>query len=312
MSAGARGLQPSRMVGDLLADIIAVTPGVEVSAFDVFNKPSANIGFEDVEDIVAILAREADAGCDGLVLVQGTDTIEETAFAIELLNRVRIPVIVTGAMRGASSPGADGPANLAGAVIAARDVSTGMGAVVVLNDEAHAARWVRKAHTSATGAFTSGEQGLLGRIHEGSFVITHRQLPYLALPSVTHKTEWPRIALLRVAMADKGEILAALPDMGFSGCVIEAMGAGHVPADIMPVIDKLAAHMPVVMSSRTGDGLVCTHTYAYAGSETDLLARGVVPAGRLSGLKARVLLAACIRYSGKAAALTFREIASKV
>jgi L-asparaginase len=312
MSAGANGLLPSRSVGDLMAAISAGAPGVEVRTLDVFNKPSANIGFDDVEDIAAIISREADAGCDGVVLVQGTDTIEETAFALELINASQIPVVVTGAMRGVSSLGADGPANLAGAIIAARDGEAEMGTIVLINDEAHAARWVRKAHTTSPGAFTSGEEGLLGRIHEGVLTTTHRQLVSLALPAPTQDLPWPRIALLRIAIDDDGALLEALPQLGFDGCVIEAMGAGHVPAGLVPLIEALVSRMPVILASRTGAGQVCKRTYAYPGSETDLIGRGVLPAGRLSGLKARVLLAACLKRCGDAAPDMFRAIAGRV
>lgn len=312
MSAGEGGLLPSRSAGDLLGAIAGSLPGIAVCSIDAFNKPSANIGFSDVVDIAGLIAREAAAGVNGVVLVQGTDTIEETAFALELLNVAQIPVVVTGAMRGASSLGADGPANLAGAIIAARDCPPGMGAIVLLNDEAHAARWVHKAHTTALDAFRSGEAGLLGRIHEGAFVAAGRLLPPLVLPAGAPGQPWPRIALARIAMADDGALLQALPGLGFEGCVIEAMGAGHVPAILAPMIETLASKMPVVLASRTGAGRMCTRTYAYAGSETDLIRRGVIPAGRLSGLKARVLLAACLRQCGKDARDAFLRLAALI
>ncbi|MFT3723383.1 MAG: asparaginase [Hyphomonadaceae bacterium] len=312
MSAGEGGLLPSRTAGDLLGAIAELIPGVEVRAIDPFNKPSANIGFSDVADIAGLIGREAAAGADGVVLVQGTDTIEETAFALELLTAERLPLVVTGAMRGASSLGADGPANLAGAIMAARDCPPGMGVIVLLNDEAHAARWVHKAHTTALNAFSSGEAGLLGRIHEGAFLVANASLSPLDLPVTALGQPWPRIALVRIAMGDDGALLLALPQLGFEGCVIEAMGAGHVPAILAPMIEKLAAQMPVVLASRAGAGRVCARTYAYAGSETDLIRRGVIPAAGISGLKARVLLAVCLRQRGKDGPNAFLRLAALI
>lgn len=312
MSAAAGGLMPARAAGDLLRDVSASIPGVDVHAVDAFNKASANIGFGDLDVIAGIITHEVQAGCEGIVLVQGTDTIEETAFALELLTTQAPPLVVTGAMRGASSLGADGPANLAGAIIAARDGAPEAGVMVVLNDEAHAARWVRKAHTTALDAFDSGEEGCIGRIHEGRLALSRTPPARLRLPPATAGRSRPRIAHLTITMADDGALLNAVPDLGFEGCVIEAMGAGHAPEALAPIIGALAARMPVALASRTGDGRVCTQTYGYPGSETDLIRRGVIPAGRLSGLKARVLLTLCVARYGRAAPEIFASVAASV
>ena len=96
-------------------------------------------------------------------------------------------------------------------------------------------------------------------------------------------------------MGDDGRLLDALPGLGYAGVVIEGMGAGHVPAEVAPIVGDLAAKIPVVLASRAMTGPVFTHTYGYPGSEIDLIQRGVVPAGYLSGLKARLLLGLVMR-----------------
>jgi len=98
------------------------------------------------------------------------------------------------------------------------------------------------------------------------------------------------IALLRIGLDDDGRLLPALPDLGFRGAVIEAMGAGHVPGHLAPLLGDLAARMPVVLSTRVAAGPVLRAAYAFPGSEKDLLSRGLIHGGALGGLKARLLL----------------------
>jgi L-asparaginase len=111
------------------------------------------------------------------------------------------------------------------------------------------------------------------------------------------------VALVKAAMGDDGRLLAALPGLGYAGVVIEGMGAGHVPADVAPLVGDLAAKIPVVLASRAMTGPVFTKTYGYPGAEIDLIKRGVQPAGYLSGLKARLLLGLVLRSKKGAAAV---------
>jgi L-asparaginase len=229
------------------------------------------------------------AGCDGAVVIQGTDTIEESAFLLDLLVAGEKPVVVTGAMRGADVPGADGPANLlAAARVAASPAARGLGALAVLNDTIHAARWVQKGHTALPSAFASPMAGPLGLVAEGLVRLFHHpaRLPTLTLP----EAGLAPVALLHWAMGEDGRLLSALPGLGYAGAVIAGMGAGHVPAAVAPLLGDLATQMPVVLASRCATGPVFTRTYGYPGSEIDLTGRGLLPAGVLSPAKARLLL----------------------
>lgn len=204
-------------------------------------------------------------------------------------------MVVTGAMRNPSLPGADGPANLlAAARVAASDVARGLGTLVVLNDEIHAARYVQKTHTSNPGAFRSPLAGPIGWISEG--------IPRIAMrPAASHhlvvSTETrPRpVALLSVTLGDDGRLLRAVGDLGYVGLVIEGLGGGHVPAWMVPDLARLAGTMPVVLASRTRRGESPRRTYGFPGSETDLLGRGLIGAGSLDGPKARLLLSLLLR-----------------
>ena len=142
---------------------------------------------------------------------------------------------------------------------------------------------VQKTHTALPDAFRAPGAGPVGLVAEGRLRVLAR--PVRALPAVAmpRGREIPAVALLRVGLDDDGRILEALPALGFAGVVIEGMGAGHVPARWADLVSRAVELMPVVLASRVAAGPVFERTYGFAGSETDLLARGVVRAGS-SGL----------------------------
>jgi L-asparaginase len=283
----------------LTADALAWTlPGVEEVAelrpAQFMQRPSPSITFADLLRLRDEIALRIADGSAGVVITQGTDTIEETAFALDLLRADSAPIVFTGAMRSPSLPGADGPANLLAAVrVAASPVARGLGVLVVFNDEIHAARFVAKTHTSKPSAFQSRQTGPIGWLSEGQPMIVTRPLGRFCL-NVPSGTDVPPVALLRVALDDDGRILPALAAQGFRGVVIEGFGGGHVTPPMVPRIERLATEMPVVLASRTGSGELLQNTYRYHGSETELLEAGAIPAGTLDGLKARILLSLCL------------------
>jgi L-asparaginase len=193
-------------------------------------------------------------------------------------------------MRAPSAAGADGPANLlAATVVAASAAARDRGALVVLNDDVHAAVRVRKTDTVAMHAFGSGPFGPVGRVHEFRVTFAHRPARWPALRAPLAGRS-PRIALLETHLGDRGELLRLVADDGYDGVVLAGFGAGHVSAAMAEVVGAVVPRCPVVLASRTGGGPVLTGTYGFVGSEQDLLARGVVPAGWLDPRKARLLL----------------------
>jgi len=300
MTPGSSGaIVPTLSGADLVGAVPALAQAAQLQVESYSSKPGASLTLRDLAQIAARIDKSFADGCVGAVVVQGTDTIEETAFGLELLVHGRRPVVVTGAMRGAQAPGADGPANLlAAAIVAASPEAAGLGALVVLGDQVHAARRVQKTHTMAPSAFASPGFGPLGLVCEGRL---HLQARLDALPALELPAEWaePAVALVKITLGDDGRLLPALPGLGYQGAVIEAMGAGHVPPALAPLVGDLAAHMPVVLGTRVCAGPVLRASYAFPGSETDLLARGAMAGGSLGGLKAclllRLLLAAGLR-----------------
>jgi L-asparaginase len=272
----------------------------DIEARSLLRVASPSLSAANLVDVALAINEGFAAGFDGAVVVQGTDTIEESAFLLDLLVDSDKPVVVTGAMRGAEAPGADGPANLlSAAVVAAAPESRGLGTLVVLNYDIHAARFVQKSHTALPSAFLSPLVGAIGTLIERQprFYVRVKRNP--SLPAA----EGPPapVALVKFAMGDDGRLLGSLPGLGYGGVVMEGMGAGHVPADVAPLVGDLAAKIPVVLASRVMTGHVFTKTYGYPGSEIDLIKRGVVPAGYLSGLKARLLLGLVLRSKKGAA-----------
>ncbi|GLY48791.1 asparaginase [Lentzea sp. NBRC 102530] len=244
--------------------------------------PGASLTFTTLLEAFDWATGQVADGARGVVIIQGTDTLEETAYFFDCLWPHDEPVVVTGAMRHPGLPGADGPANLAAAVsVAASENSRGRGAVLVLNDEIHAARWVRKAHSSLMNAFQSfpGPAGLLVEGAPQYFHPAHR------LPSLPRPETVPAVPLVEATVDEDGSILDWLD---VEGVVVAATGVGHVSAGMAEAISR--ARFPVVVASRTGAGTTFRSTYGFAGSESDLIERGAVMAGWLCPRKARVLL----------------------
>ena len=293
--SGGRGVEPTLTGEALVSDVPEIAEFAEVSAVSFRQAASGELTVEDLVELAAEIERIVDGGAAGVVVTQGTDTIEETSFVLDLLVHREAPVVVTGAMRNPTLPGADGPANLLAAIqVAASDTARGLGAVVVLNDEIHAARFVRKTHTSNPATFRSAPVGPLGWISEDRVRVLLRPMGERKV-TVPEDGGNPSVALYVVPLGDDGRLLPAIRQTGYDGLVVEAMGGGHVPSVMVEALEDLAREMPVVLASRAGTGEVLRSTYGFPGSEMDLLERGLIPAGLLDGRKARLLLTLLLR-----------------
>jgi L-asparaginase len=284
-SAGASGAVPALTGAQLLAAVPGLgAAGTEIDVRDFRRVAGSELTFDDVIELSHALVKAGPA--DGVVVTQGTDTIEETAYLLDLLYDGDAPLVVTGAMRNATLAGADGPANLLAAIaVAASPAARGLGCLVVFADDIHAARFARKAHSTSVTAFTSPDAGPLGHVVEGAVTLLTRvprgpRLPAPPLPVTA------RVPVLTMALGDDG----AVTGLPVDGLVVAAFGVGHVPSAVAARLQDLAARVPVILTSRTGGGSTLRATYAFPGSEADLLRRGLISGGFLDPYKARVLL----------------------
>ena len=282
---GRRGADLALTGPDLAAGL--KLDDVEVVVSQPFSRPSASIGPEELRSLAAA-AMEAARTCDGVVITHGTDTLEETAFSLFLQAPGPAPVVLTGAMRHADAPGADGPANLAAAArtalsAAARD----LGVLVVMGDEIHSAAYARKVNASRVNAFSSAPLGPLGWVTEDRVRVLLR--PTFRSPALAWGPATPRVPVVALAGGDEAswlETVAASAD----GLVVSLMGGGHAPDHLAARLGEIARTLPVVFASRTGGGETLRTSYAYAGGEIDLLDRGLIGAGFLDAPKARIAL----------------------
>ncbi|MFJ1763450.1 asparaginase [Amycolatopsis sp. NPDC088138] len=284
-SSGSGGAVPRFGAAELL-------DGVGDLSFDVRAETLAAIGSASMD--FATLLRCRDWGlaqeADGFVVVQGTDTLEETAYFLDLCWPSETPVVVTGAMRNPGLLSPDGPANLRNALtIAADPRSRGRGAMVTLNDDVHAARWVRKAHTSHVEAFSSAPAGPLGMVVEQAVHWFHPSPP--RPPFLDGRDFGGLVPVVESGLDDSGAVLELIAaDPRVRGVVLAATGVGHVSEGTADVVERLVSRMPVVVASRTGAGPTLRSTYGFRGSESSLIALGATMAGWLDVRKARILL----------------------
>ena len=287
---GARGVTPSLDAAALIDAVPQLDDVAAIEARTFRLLPSPEVTIPDLFALADAIEQAVAAGAHGAVITHGTDTMEESAFVLDRILALDAPVVVTGAMRNPTMAGPDGPANLLDAVrLAAYGPARGLGVMVVMNDRIHAARFVQKAETSNPAAFRSAPAGPLGWFAEGAVRLTGSPGPRHTL-AVARDAEPAPVALLTVTLGDDGRLIERALDAGYAGIVIECTGGGHAAHWVADKLVQAAERVPVVMASRTGAGEMLRQTYDFKGSEIDLLARGLISAGWLDGLKARLLL----------------------
>ena len=291
---------------DLVAAVPALATLAEVTAETVSKVGSHSLGFDQIH---ALAARIAAIDADGVIVTQGTDTLEETAFLLDLLVDRDIPVIVTAAMRNPALTSPDGPGNLLAAVRVACDSwvrahARALGVMAVMLDEVHAASDVLKIHPTRLNAFASPQTGPLAALVEDRVVplalpVRDAMVAIRARLGAAAGGKAAPVALFWLSLDEPGYLLEALVDhrdrLGYRGAVLGAMGGGHVPERVASLVVRLAALLPTVVSPRAGGGPMLRQTYGGPSSEIALRKAGLIWGGRLHPLKARVLLETCLR-----------------
>jgi len=304
--AVAGGNVPALSGADILAQVPGLDEVADVIPIDRGRTPASHFTFPTLFELWSAIRESLDdPSIDGVVLVQGTDTIEETAFFLDLLHAGAAPLVVTGAMRTASAPDYDGPANLRRAVAAAAAPELrGAGTVVVLSGSIEPADDVTKTHTLAFDTFRSLNSGSLGRV-EGDRVVLERARGPRRHVAATSAAE--RVHLVTATVAMDGTPIDALRAAGADGFVVAATGAGNTAASLLAAAERaMADGLPVALTTRSPSG-AASADYAFPGGGATWVRAGAMLTGHLGGPKARVALAlglgAGLDHAGLAALL---------
>ncbi|WP_454863968.1 asparaginase [Pseudomonas hormoni] len=283
------GVIPTLTGETLLNSVPELTTLARVNVETLGLMPSASLDFEFLLSVLSWAKFQIKQGAVGVVITQGSDTLEETATFFDYLWDCDEPLVLTGAMRSAAQAGADGPANLLDACrVALAADSRRRGVQVVMNGQIHAASAVRKTDSLALQAFSSPIVGPAGMLTETSvrYMRPPTQRNILPLPQQTTQ----KIALLEVSLSADTLFLNNILDLGYDGLVIAGFGAGHVPGNWSDVIETIAQKIPVIIATRTGSGSTARSTYGFIGGEMDLIRKGALMAGLFCPRKARILL----------------------
>ncbi|HDP2375554.1 asparaginase [Staphylococcus aureus] len=261
----------------------------QIDELNPFNVPSPHMTIQHVKQLKdIILEAVSNKYYDGFVITHGTDTLEETAFLLDLILGIEQPVVITGAMRSSNEIGSDGLYNYISAIrVVSDEKARHKGVMVVFNDEIHTARNVTKTHTSNTNTFQSPNHGPLGVLTKDRVQFHHMPYRQQALENVNDKLNVP---LVKAYMGMPGDIFSFYSREGIDGMVIEALGQGNIPPSALDGIQQLVSlNIPIVLVSRSFNGIV-SPTYAYDGGGYQLAQQGFIFSNGLNGPKARLKL----------------------
>lgn len=261
----------------------------QIDELNPFNVPSPHMTIQHVKQLKdIILEAVSNKYYDGFVITHDTDTLEETAFLLDLILGIEQPVVITGAMRSSNEIGSDGLYNYISAIrVASDEKARHKGVMVVFNDEIHTARNVTKTHTSNTNTFQSPNHGPLGVLTKDRVQFHHMPYRQQALENVNDKLNVP---LVKAYMGMPGDIFSFYSREGIDGMVIEALGQGNIPPSALDGIQQLVSlNIPIVLVSRSFNGIV-SPTYAYDGGGYQLAQQGFIFSNGLNGPKARLKL----------------------
>ncbi|HET6344237.1 MAG TPA: asparaginase, partial [Myxococcota bacterium] len=276
------------LTGAQIASAVPELRGFELTHIDFGQLPGPHMTLERVLQLATHVRDALARGADGVVITHGTDTIEETAYLLDLLHHDPRPVVIVGAMRTSDDLSWDGPVNLfSGCLVAGDRTAQNRGVMVVMNNTINAASEVTKTYTEAIDTFVSPDTGPLG-------IVDLRRVIFYRHPVSRARLPWVdtirRVELIEATSGCDGLLIDAACDAGCAGLVIAAMGRGNVPPPMFTAIERaIARGVAVVVVSRCWGGRVAP-VYGYDGGGARLMASGAVFAPWLNGPKARIAL----------------------
>lgn len=280
---------PSLTSEEILSMVTGIERFAEIESYTFSNLPSPQMSPKDMMELSIYVKNLLDReDIDGVVVTHGTDSLEETAFLLDLTIKSSKPVVITGSMRSASELGYDGPANLSASICTA--ISKGArnrGVLVCLNDEINCAHEVTKANSMSLNAFRSPSFGPIG-IVDNNQVIFYRDS--IKKEQIITDSVDDKVVLFKCVSGMDSSLIDFSVNSGVSGIVIEGMGRGNVPPNVVPGIkNAIDKNIPVILVSRCYEGRVLD-TYGYHGGGKELRKLGVIFADNLPGQKARIKL----------------------
>lgn len=301
----SKGLLKSGAIsGKELAALCQLPEEIEVNVIDVFQLPSMHIGFNEWEVLKAAIETElADETVDGIVVTHGTDTLEETAYFLDLTIADQRTIVVTGSQRSPDDVGTDVYSNLRNSVYVAVDGTLrGVGTVVVFNERIYSAKYVKKVHSSNLQGFDSFGHGYLGIIDNN--VVSVYQKP------IDHEVKKvgaaiPRVDIVKCFSGQDGLLVELLVQGGAKGIVLEAAGRGQVSPYMVEAIEKAVASGVVVLLTTSAEEGRVYPSYGYLGSAHDLMQKGVILGSDYDSKKARIKLAVLLSHAEKVTADSF-------
>jgi L-asparaginase len=275
------------------ADILRAAPGIgdvaDIEPIDFASLPGPHVTPAKMLELAQSVSKKlAQPGVAGVVVTHGTDTLEETAYLLDIVLSEDKPIALVGAMRNSSELGWDGPANLRAAVqVAAASDARGLGVVVAMTGRLIAASEAVKIYAEAPHTFGSRDFGPLGMIDKDRVIVVRRPTTREHIP--TDRLE-ERVDIVVAAAGVDGRFVECALDRGARGLVVQGLGRGNLPPAMLPAIERATkGGIPVVITSRCPRGRVLD-TYAYEGAGKQLTELGAILGGLLPSHKARLKL----------------------
>lgn len=267
----------------------ALASVAHVDFFTFSNLPSVHLTLDHYIRLRQLIRDKANT-YDGIVVTHGTDTLEETAYFLDLTLSLSQPVVLTGAMRSSNESGSDGFLNLLQSVrVAAAPESRNKGVLVVMNGEIHGARFVQKMHTSHVEAFESPQFGPYGLVERTGIRYLVETMKREYIP-VRPEALDSRIPMIKAGFDTDDSLIHHALDQSVQALVVEGMGMGHLPPSMRPgIVRALEEEIFVVITSRSPKGSV-EPVYDYEGGGRDLVEQGVIFARGCPAHKARIKL----------------------
>ncbi len=280
---------PALSGNELIAAIPSLKGKADIEVLAFKNIPSAYLTMDDLVQLKSYIEGLKKEGFEGVVITHGTDTMEETAYFLDLTMDNEIAVVLTGAQRNPSLISSDGPVNLMDAIFTAADGETpDMGVVITFASEIVAAREATKFHRTRVDTFKSLEFGPLGAVNNDRVVWYRRPL---IKENYNISDADKKVDIISSYVGADSDMLFSSLEKGVDGIVIDAIGAGHVHPDMLEGIKKaIEKEVPVVLTSRVPLGRLLTDTYGFDGGERHLRSLGVIFGEDLSAWKARIKL----------------------